>query len=381
MKIAGYFFVLVFALTVVCKGNEYESLRIDFTDPIFSKLDDKGKDVIREYAQNYPKVKEFYTNIRMDVTRKLFRSTADKELSTYIPLNSPPLLEREELYEVRYNAVNDIFSRVDSRIRFIQGKNIQEDYTETIDILTPEMSYGLSKSRSNNQFYSLNMKRNHETLIRGDGVVCLEFDTAPFSVGPMPVEDFLFKPPYFAKDVPYFVTSARFFDDQDGRFVEIVCRTDILGLSPPHSSTWTIKLLRESWVIKDVFRQGWSGGGKNKFWRRYLCEYDGEFEGMPLLSSYQMDYGIYDTDEAQTERMLSRARYEVTKIVPGPVDLSEFDVAQFLPPGARIGEVTPAGLSTVRIVAIVIGILLVIFGIYMKIRIVLREKRKAFARK
>ena len=88
---------------------------------------------------------------------------------------------------------------------------------------------------------------------------------------------------------------------------------------------------------------------------------------MPLLSCYQQDYGVYDTDEAQTERIVRQVRYEVTNLIPGPVDLSEFDVAQFLPPGVEIG-VTAAEFSRGRIVAIISGIMLIILGVYLKIR-------------
>ena len=131
--------------------------------------------------------------------------------------------------------------------------------------------------------------------------------------------------------------------------------------------TWTVKFARKSWVIKDILEQGYTVGGK-KFWKRYQCAYEGEFEGMPLLSSYQRDLGIYDNDEFLTERLLYRVRYEVTQIIPGPPDLSEFDVAQFLPPGVRVGEIAKAQLSPARIIAIVIGVVLIILGISSRVR-------------
>lgn len=372
------FFVVLVVSTTVCDGTGEETPTIDFTDPIFSKLNEEEKDIIKEYSKAYPKIRTFYGNIRMDVTEKIFRTTASKEPLTYIPLNLPPILESEELLEARYNLRDGYFyRRIDSQINFrladsseIHGKNIQVYYAKEISLLTPKKGYSLSKNNPNSQFYSLSAKQEPV----GFRFVARGFDTAPFSVGPILMEDLFFRRArYIDKNTPYFVVSARYIEDeQEGQIVELVSWTDRIK-SPSRPGTWTVRLLRSSWLIKDVLEQGMSGAG-TKYWKRFRCEYNGEFEGMPLLTSYQIDVGIYDTDEAQTERTVQQIRYNVTKIVPGPVDLSEFDVAQFLPPGVKIGEVT-TGLSTARIVAIVIGVILVIYGIYLKIRSARRDQR------
>ena len=181
MKKHGVFFVILFALVTICEAGESVALRVDFGDPMFSKLDDEGKNVIGEYAKFYPKIKDFYKNIRMDITRRSFRHTAAKEPLTYIPLTTLPVLEREELYVVRYNSQTDgNFSRVDSQVKFIQGKTIQAD-TWAVRLFTPEMNYELTKSNPNNQFYSLTSSHSHEI---SNGVMSLEFDHAPLSVAP-----------------------------------------------------------------------------------------------------------------------------------------------------------------------------------------------------
>jgi len=384
------FYVGLFVMAVACQGSDGVVVSIDFTDPIFSKLDEEGKNLIREYASAYPKIKRFYGNIRMDVTEKTFRTTDSQKPLTYVPLNTPPILESERSFEVRYNTSDGDtrsggFARVDSQAKYqliddpqilgILGQDVQVNYEQRISIITPEMGYSLSKSDQKKQFHSLNVRRNRDTFLSTVGVAVLEFDTAPFAVGALPIDYILFqRAPYLAKNHSYFILSAQCTENQDEQVVKIESCIEDHAEVPPRIYTWALRLSRKNWVVKDILEQGWTLSGV-KYWTRYRCEYDGEYEGMPLLSSYQIDFGIYDTDEAQTERTIRQIRYEVTKIVPGPVDLSEFDVAQFLPPGVRIGEVTPAGLSAVRIAAIVIGILLVIFGIYMKIRIALRERR------
>jgi len=372
MKNSGVLFlIMLFALSSICEGSEEGNFCIDFTDPIFSKLDEEGRDIIREYAKIYPKIKDFYRNIRMDVLGREFRHTASDLPLTYVPLDGPPTLRREEAIEVRRNTRDGRFSRVDSQIKFhwrdvsnIRGNNAPTYHAKQITLFTPETGYSLSKTNPNSQFYSLNARQREMRF------VVHSFETAPFSVGPILMEYFFFRRARFLdENVSYYIVSARYVEDeQKGQMVELVSYTNRLDETPDRRTVYTIRLSRGNWVVRDVLEQGWTRAG-TRYWRRYRCEYDGEFEGMPLLSSYYEEVGIYDSDDAQTERLISRTRWEVTNIVPGPVDFSEFDVAQFLPPGARIGEVTPAGgLSAARIAAIVIGVIFVILGIYLRIR-------------
>ena len=46
------------------------------------------------------------------------------------------------------------------------------------------------------------------------------------------MEDFLFRPPYFAKDVVYRVVSARHVDESNEQITEVVLRID--DHPPPH---------------------------------------------------------------------------------------------------------------------------------------------------
>ena len=145
--------------------------------------------------------------------------------------------------------------------------------------------------------------------------------------------------------------------------------------SNPDDIRGVIRLYRDSWVVKETFgrTQVISPG---KFfgaidWIRSSCTYDGIADGVPILKTYQRYSGGYNK-ETQEENIEQHILCEITHIVPGPPDLSEFDVAQFLPPGVKIGEatepVTFARLSAARIAAIVVGIVMIIIGIYLKIR-------------
>jgi hypothetical protein len=56
----------------------------------------------------------------------------------------------------------------------------------------------LSKKNPETPSYSLSVKRDRDKLMRTIGAKVLEFDIAPFSVGPMELENLFFKPPFFA---------------------------------------------------------------------------------------------------------------------------------------------------------------------------------------
>jgi hypothetical protein len=134
--------------------------------------------------------------------------------------------------------------------------------------------------------------------------------------------------------------------------------------SPGQVSAWKVKLLRNAWVIKEEYYQGWTQSGM-KHWRNCTCTYGNKKDGVPLLTNYESNYGRFDPDG--TERIVQKIQYEVTQLIPGAVDLSEFDVYQFLPPKVKIGEIKPAGLSCYHIAGIAIGIILILLGIYLKV--------------
>jgi hypothetical protein len=126
---------------------------------------------------------------------------------------------------------------------------------------------------------------------------------------------------------------------------------------------WIFKLSKDNfWCVKEAYEHA------GNFWHKSHCVYDGFHEKIPLLKNYRVDYGRYDLDIEKTEQLTSQVQYEVTQIIPGPVDLSEFEVAQFLPPETRIGEVTTTQFSWFRSICILLGILLFIVGGWLKMR-------------
>jgi len=175
--------VLVFVM-VCCVGVIQTQLQVDFSDPIFSKLDEEGKNIIREYAQAYPKIKIFYENIKMDASVRSEYFPSEEELET-MKLDMQSLgLDEDKIqgaiekfkqqsdlqYEVRYRQL-DGYVRVDTKA----------SHEVNIIVFTPTTEYQLSKNDPRSEYFSLNTRRDrNDRDTEGIGMAVLYFDTAPF---------------------------------------------------------------------------------------------------------------------------------------------------------------------------------------------------------
>jgi len=365
-----------------------EDIVIDFSDSLFARLDAEGRELLSEYAKAYPKVKNFYENIRMDVNVKRNNFSSDENLATLKSALKSAGLSEDEIkdrfersgqsetqYEMRHR-LSDRHLRIDRIINYpvtpsIQAKLPSElsnrDFIQEVDItlLTEMKGYQLSKSDPSRKYFSLNASRDFSKPdTEGIAMAVLYFDAAPFSRNDMPLEHFIFQRPIEGK--PYILEHVRQKEIDGEQIVEIkfslVDLPDIFGVVWLDRNLWGV---RSTYGRSQVTSPGGTFGGIH--WTREMCTYDGEVDGVPLLKTYQREEGTL-APETQEERITRQILAEVTQLIPGPPDLSEFDVAQFLPPNVRIGEITKAQLSPARIIAIVIGVILIILGIYLKIR-------------
>jgi hypothetical protein len=193
------------------------------------------------------------------------------------------------------------------------------------------------------------------------------FDTAPFSLGTsgaVPLEKILFQRQI---PKPHGLQYVRQRESKGEQVVEIGW-----SWSAEPDVFREIRLDRASWGIKESYWRAVATSPSDPAWReirwyREACTYNGRVDGVPLLKTYQRSEGTYDKN-TQKEEVLRQMLCEITNLIPGPPDLSEFDVAQFLPPDVKIGEITPVSFTPARIAAIVIGVILLLLGIYMHIR-------------
>ena len=388
-------FVLFFGVTFYVAAGE---VVVNFADPVFVHLDIEGKGLLSEYVKVYPKIKDFYRDLRIDVdvieehypseaSLRVARAGLEKASLSQDRIeeqinqwrSAPVRTERQ--YEVRYRA--DGYTRVDKQMNrseamvFLvapsKGSLPQKipDLIPTIyvTLLTPTMGYALSKDGSpSRQYFSLNAKRDLNNPKANDiELPLMYFDSAPFCVNRTPLEEVVFQRPPSIKGVPYVVNYVRQKEIDGEQIVEI--KTSPVNLPDVFGEIW---IDRHSWGVKQthvrskVISPGDSFGEIR--WNRETCTYDGMVDGVPLLKTYQRSFGTYDP-ETQEETMSWKYSFKVTKIVPGPPDLSEFDVAQFLPPGVKIGkDIGFSRFTAFRIACIVIGVIIIIWGIYLRIR-------------
>ena len=397
MRSLFFLLVLFFGITFHATAGE---IIINFSDPMFAKLDAEGKKLLSEYARAYPKIRGFYENMRMDMDIRNTSYRSEKDLESLTSALRSEGQNEDEIrdviarsgkadvqHEVRYRQL-DGYARVDTKVErritssvldklpsgsplpsFVHGGVVQD--VEVV-LLTPEMSYQLSKRDPSKQYFALNAKRNPDSPNAEDiGLPLMYVDTAPFCEDADPLEKVIFDCPPLLKGKPYIVEYVKQMEVEGERVVMVKCsRADLID------SFREIRLDRNFGVVKETYSRGgvtFPDGKREIRWTRETCTYDGMVDGIPLLKTYQRSSGIFD-QSSQEEMITRQMMCEVTNLIPGPVDLSEFDVAQFLPPNVKIRELSWSPLSPARIAGMVIGTLLFMIGIYLKIRSMRKEQ-------
>ena len=368
-------YLQTFVFVICCSLETYvegaDTISVDFSAKMFSGLSDSEKRIIEDYAGVFPKFQHFYSNMAMSARHRVFRYLEEEFSPKAKSLDTPLLMldvERDVKYRVSvgsgvYSFDGKLHSLVKSRL-LADAQLEDADQTspsEIVTLITPSQVYGLTKHSPERQYHAMNFRRKYDAYLKDDGIALLYFDTAPFAETGTTLDRLLLRLPPFPPQSRdnYVIDSVRQVKEDGQMYVEF--RSHVIGTN----ARWIITLSQQTWaVIKTYYENDIPGLGK--CWKTTHCYYEGKDGDIPLLKSYQIDFGYFD--ENGKMRLAQRDLYDVTNLVPGPPALSEFDVAQFLPPGVKIGEITSATLSPARIAAIVIGVILIILGIYLKIR-------------
>lgn len=373
-----------------------EEATVNFSDPMFARLDADGERLLLEYAEAYPKIKGFYENLRMDAdTVELYNPSEEELQARKLSLEESKVdksrieekinqwrsgaVRTERQYSVRHRA--DGYARVDFQMNHSDGEvtispwplpeSLVHIPTVRMTLCTPVMNYELSKSGNPSKtYFTLNAKRSTKSPHADDiGIPLVYFDHAPFCKDGVPLEEVFFQNQPLVGGKSQSVVEYVRQEEVDGTQVVKIRRS----LSDPKfiHVFGEIELYKDSWGIKETYSRyqviSQDGHLGEIRWAREKCTYDSVVDGVPLLKTYHRSFGTYDP-KIQKETLQQQTQYEITNLISGPPDLSEFDVAQFLPPNTKVGEVTLTSLSFVRIAAVVIGIILIVFGIYMKIK-------------
>jgi hypothetical protein len=302
-----------------------------------------------------------YDNIQITAIRETFDVAAEGDI---VPTRLSPMRKKEysvkcrnQNQEGKYWCVNALdLSDIaeDEKQQFVPARQVL--------LLTPTKAYGLTKQIDSAPYYSLNLRHSLDTFLETEGIPLLYFNTAPFAERGTTLDRLLFYPPPFSER-----SKKNYVIDSVKQINEIEPSIEIHSHIEGSVSRWIITLSTKSQSIIKTDYCGADLSGK-KYWETSECVYEGEIDNVPLLKTYQMESGDFSSQDKEQRIPRHRVQYTITNLIPGPPDLSEFDVAQFLPPGVKIGEeITFARLSTARITAIVISTLLIIFGIAWKI--------------
>ncbi|GHT21706.1 hypothetical protein FACS189419_03030 [Planctomycetales bacterium] len=322
--------------------------KIDFTDKIYSRLDSQGKAILSDYAKAYPQIKNFYCNLRMDVVEELYRVVP----SFSAPNDAPMTLLWKKQYKVRYNdVIGDtklvkpdtsvpLYGRIDIQYLFQyvpEGSEVnreppQKPRPETVALYTPTTCYEFSRHKEN-QYYVLNKKRKAGV----EGYQALYFDKAPYSnYGGTDLEHIILSSESLARNrkYPFYIEYVKTVNKQGRELVEIRSLADKDGKDGQSNPFSIYTFFKDTFVVDSLYSCHKENGKQH--WRRMTCTYSGEKNGIPLLESVEKTSGVFGNDAPEKKEIpTERTVWKITNIIPGPVPLAEFEVAQFLPPEAK----------------------------------------------
>ncbi len=328
---------------------------LHFTGAFFSELSGEEKELLQEYRVNYMRLREFYQNITIEAHRTGYRlprsadagfpPTPGAELELYVELD----------YTFRANGGDYL------RMDWIEeeASSLSRKKTGFVGILTPTEGFALERNGSNGR---LHLVAHGKELDKYSGLFASHwFHTAPFGQQGIPLEH-------------------RLLVDQDGSYrlekVEVGRESgeEIVSVSRLQKSEagWSRLILRfyrnRSWALKESSYEGTEDGTEESLLMVERCTYDGEEDGIPLLSGYTLEIGSKNIS-ASEETVRRRDVFEIKKITPGAVPLAEFDARGII---GKIGEKTT--ISRFRIIAMAIGLILVVISLCLH-----RRKMKAGA--
>jgi len=346
---------------------------VDFLSaPMFSGLSAEERRLLAEYREHYVVLKEHYENAFI---------IAKEELRSYVTFTGGRHVFRQEgdgpartiVRDYVYRGNGGKYHRLDEQ-EIVQDRRQNEESKPSIllGLIADDKSFLFSKSDPRAQYYSLNARQKTSDPNIATSIYSCIFPFLAFSETVHPLEYLLFQKPHYASSCN--VLSVAGEPSAQGEVITVLM---VAENKEGEKVYYRFEFLRDHhWVIKSSIVET---GETRVITRNEYVLVDGHIPELKRSTiegvAAEVDFFGVNTDSPKEFKLNYFRTFDIVESKFGPVDLSEFDVAQFLPPGVRIGEVTPAGLSTARIVAIVIGVLLVIFGIYMKIRIALRERR------
>jgi len=321
-----------------------------FTAQMFSELSFEEKALLQEYQRNYLRLKDFYENVTIETRGERF--SLPRSAAGPFPPAPSATLESILSRELIFRSNGGDFLRMDSAI--LDASSSPGD----IFIVTPTEGFHLSQSPSSGNYALLS--HGKQVWRYRNSFAGLFFFCAPFGHDGIPLEKRILSdhPDHDASRIKSVELRS-----ESGEDIVLVSRlTDHDGVY----SSLTFQFYRDRcWALKESRYEcpmSRVPGDEELNVIVERCVYDRGDDGIPLLAKYTRDH-IRGNESTNEEIIRRQDVFEIKRITPGAVPLEEFDVDQLI---GRIGEET--SVSRFRIIAMAIGLILVVTGIWLRRR-------------
>ena len=314
---------------------------LDLTADTFSKLSAEEKALLREYAEQYDRLKEFYDNITIEAQEKhfgypragggAFPPAPDAELTL--------MWTKDFVYRAR------------------QGTHYRLDVDKWIGIVTPSESHLFGLDDQTGGPYLIGHGKDRDKYMT-------EIHSYAFPIAPIGIRSMLLSWKVFPHVRGKMVEHVKLSRDESDE--EIVTIAILYGGAGGQLETYQLYRKR-FWAVKEISERF---GEHGQYRRYYRCAYKGEVNGFPLLSEYTFEAKLKEP-ETEKEELQQSTVYAIKAIVPGAPDAAHFDATPLLKESGQGGvdAETIADRSSsrakVNVLLAISGAVLVLLAIFL----------------
>lgn len=339
-------FGLIYSAVLGASASDVDS--ITFAAPKFSKLSQAEKALLLEYDGSFSKLKAVYENLQSSAAERWYRPVSGSDEA----FPAGPLAEAAlvRVLDVTFRSNGGAYFRIDEVRR--DPKNTGHVVLSRTGIITPEQSYLIGHDLSNNETPFLlahgDNKNEYMDLLRS-----YVLPVAAFSDGQVAFHETLLE----GEEMPMIESVS-----VDGDGVVSVATSFKSG---DWSGGSVLKFLRnQCWALLEVRSESVNQKEPDRLVvSTQRCVYDGSEHGVPLLKECVFEDASRSAGD-RSEKLAFRRVFQVTKVVPRPAPLSEFDIARIIK--NKVGATSTGAVSNFRIVLVATGIVLVIIATLLR---------------
>ncbi|MCR4414574.1 MAG: hypothetical protein NUV77_19325 [Thermoguttaceae bacterium] len=309
----------------------------------FANLSAKEKDLLNEYRANFARLKRCHDNIAIEARERVW---AIPPLARDVSGSSSAaevVLTEERHFAFHANGGNHY--RMDGRE--YDPRDLSKPIRLGVAIITADEAYLFGQRPSDGEYFVMGRAKSRKGI---DELARYSFHIAPFAEGALSLDAMLLR-----DGGANTIAKVELLDDANEQLVAVTS----VHASKGNANRTLLRFYRKrAWAVKDIRHEEITERDRKQL--RIVvhrCLYSGEHEGVPLLKKYARETSLREIASGK-ERVVHRQVFDVERIAPGPVALSEFDVAKF-----RVATRIPRLLSVISIHGVILGVVLVILGL------------------